>query len=124
MKRLLLLFALFASGAFAQSAPSVTITWPPGAGSTAANTASFNVLNSTVSGGPYATIGNVAYVSGQSSFSFTWTGGTCNTVYFFVIEAIGPTTAPGTSLPSPQATATFPCPLPPTPGQPTIMVNP
>ena len=125
MKKLLFtaLF-LIATVALAAQTPSVTITWPAGTGSTTANTASFSVLDSTVSGGPYATIGTVAYVSGQASFSYTWTGGTCNTVYYFVIEAIGPTTAPGTSPPSPQATATFPCALPPTPGQPTVVVNP
>jgi hypothetical protein len=110
--------------ALAGQTPSVTITWPAGAGSSTANTASFQVQDSTVSGGPYTTIGTVAYVSGQSTFSYTWTGGTCNTLYYFVIEAIGPSTAPGTSLPSPQVSATFPCPLPPTPGQPTVTVNP
>jgi hypothetical protein len=122
MKKLILALLLSVSAAFAQ--PSVTLTWTAGAGSSTANTASFNILNSTVTGGPYAVIGSVPYVSGQTTYSFTWTGGTCNQVYFFVQEAIGPTSAPGTSLPSPQSTATFPCALPPTPSIATITVNP
>ena len=125
MRNLLIAFVLFAGAAFAQAAvPSVTLTWTAGAGSSTANTASYQVQEATVSGGPYATVGTVAYVSGQSTYSFTWTGGTCNTVYFFVQEAIGPSTAPGTSAPSPQSTATFPCSLPPTPSIATITVNP
>jgi hypothetical protein len=125
MNKLLLALVLFSGAAFAQGAtPSLTLTWTAGAGSSTANTASFQVQEATVSGGPYTTIGTVAYVSGQTTYSFTWTGGACNQTYFFVQEAIGPSSAPGTSLPSPQSTATFPCALPPTPSIATITVNP
>ena len=118
----LLLILSFCAVAHAQAAaPSVTLTWTAGAGSTSANTTSFQVQEATVSGGPYTTIGTVAYVSGQSTYSFTWTGGVGGTAYFFVQEAIGPG---GTSAPSPQSTATFPVAPPPVPSIATITVNP
>jgi hypothetical protein len=125
MKLLLAGLLLFASLRLcAAQTPSLTLTWTAGAGSTSANVASFQVQESTTSGGPYTTIASVAFASGQTTYSVTWTGGTCNTTYFFVQEAIGPTTAPGTSLPSPQSTAVFPCNLPPTPSIATITINP
>ena len=118
MKTLLLLLVLAASGAFAQS---LTLTWVAGAGSSTANTTSFQVQEATTTGGPYTTIGTVAYVSGQSTYTFTWSGGVNGTIYFFVQEAIGPG---GTSAPSPESMATFPFAPPPVPGKATITANP
>jgi hypothetical protein len=113
-----LLALLFVAGLSAQS---LTLTWTAGTGSSTANTTSYQVQESTTSGGPYTTIGTVAYVSGQSTYTFTWTGGVGGTVYFFVQEAIGPG---GTSAPSPQSTATFPIAPPPVPSIATITATP
>jgi hypothetical protein len=118
MKRAILLALLFVAGLSAQS---LTLTWTAGTGSSTANTTSYQVQEATTSGGPYTTIGTVAYVSGQSTYTFTWTGGIGGTVYFFVQEAIGPG---GTSAPSPQSTATFPVAPPPVPSIATITANP
>jgi hypothetical protein len=106
--------------AYAQAAaPSVTLTWNAGTGG--GTVTSFQVQEATVSGGPYTTIGTVAFVTGQTSYSYTWTGGVGGTVYYFVQEAIGPG---GTSAPSPQSTATFPVAPPAAPSIATIVVTP
>ncbi len=77
--------------ATAASTSQVNVSWTASAGAT-----SYNVLRSTTSGGPYTQVGTSA------TTSFSDTGLTCNTAYFYVVQAVGGC-ASGTSA---QATAT------------------
>ncbi len=70
-----------------------TVSWTASAGATG-----YNILRSTTSGGPYTQVGTSA------GTSFADTGLTCNTTYFYVVQA---TNAPGcASGNSAQASAT------------------
>ncbi len=70
-----------------------TVSWTASAGATG-----YNILRATTSGGPYTQIGTSA------TTSFAVTGLTCNTAYFYVVQATNaPTCASGNSA---QATAT------------------
>ncbi|HXU32508.1 MAG TPA: proprotein convertase P-domain-containing protein [Thermoanaerobaculia bacterium] len=72
---------------------TATVSWTASAGATG-----YNILRSTTSGGPYTLVGTSA------TTSFADTGLTCNTSYFYVVQA---TNAPGcASANSAQATAT------------------
>ena len=62
--------------ASAASQTQINLSWTGSSGAT-----SYNVLRSTTSGGPYATAGT----AGTTSFSNT--GLTCNTTYFYVVNA-------------------------------------
>ena len=124
--KLLLAFILFAGALAAQTFHSVTVTWPPGAGTTSANTTSFGILRGTTSGGESSTaIGSVAFVTGQASYTYIDQGSATNVLtegltYFYEIVAIGPG---GTSAPSPETSATIPFSLPPVPGKPTAVAK-
>src|SRR5262249_37584342 len=76
----------------------VTLNWSASSGAT-----SYNVKRSTTSGGPYTTI-----ATGVTATSFTNTGLTNGTTYFYLVSAVN---APGESGNSNQASAT--------PAQPT-----
>ena len=126
MKRLLLLTLLAVVLLSAQTFHSVTLTWPPGAGATSANTTSFGVLRGTATGAESSTpIGTVAFVSGQASYSYIDQGSATNiltegSTYFYEIVATGPG---GTSAPSAETSATIPFSLPPVPGKPTAVAK-
>ncbi|HYU34317.1 MAG TPA: proprotein convertase P-domain-containing protein [Thermoanaerobaculia bacterium] len=77
--------------ATAVSQNQINVSWTASAGAT-----SYNILRSTVSGGPYTLAGT----SATTSFSDTML--TCNTAYFYVVQAVGACT----SANSAQATAT------------------
>ncbi len=70
----------------------VALTW-----SAAANASSYNIKRAIVGGGPYATVGTA------TSTSFTNTGLTNGTTYYFVVSAVNNV---GESANSPQASAT------------------
>ncbi|HET9313992.1 MAG TPA: endo-1,4-beta-xylanase [Vicinamibacteria bacterium] len=70
----------------------VALTWSASSGAT-----SYNVKRATTSGGPYATVGSTA------GTSFTSTGLTNGTTYFFVVSAVN---GAGESTSSAQASAT------------------
>jgi len=70
----------------------VALSWPAVSGAT-----SYNVKRSTVSGGPYTTVGNV------TTTSLTNTGLTNVTTYYYVVTAVN---AAGEGAPSGQASAT------------------
>jgi subtilisin-like proprotein convertase family protein len=69
----------------------INLSWTASAGAT-----SYNILRGTASGGPYTQVGTSA------TTSFSNTGLTCNTAYFYVVQAV----AACTSGNSAQATAT------------------
>src|SRR5258708_17718941 len=80
----------------------VSLSWTASSGAT-----SYNVLRSTVSGSGYTTV-----ATGIVGTSYTNTGLTNGTTYYFVVSA---TNSVGTSANSSEATATPPTlPLPPT----------
>ncbi len=79
--------------ATAAGANQVNLSWTASAGATG-----YNVYRSTTSGGPYSLVGSSA------TTSFSNTGLTCNTAYFYVVRATNsPTCESGNSA---QATAT------------------
>ena len=78
--------------ATAVSQTQINVSWTASAGAT-----SYNILRSTTSGGPYTLVGTSA------TTSFSNTGLTCNTAYFYVVQAVVSTC---TSASSAQATAT------------------
>src|SRR5215475_8775498 len=80
----------------------VTLNWNASSGAS-----SYNVKRSTTSGGPYTTI-----ATGVTSTSFTNTGLTNGTTYFFVVSAVN---SAGESGNSNQASATPQLSLPPAP---------
>lgn len=100
MKRMLLLFALFASvHALAAQTHSVTLTWAPGSGGGAVS--SFLVQRGTTTGGPYATIcGGTqpacpTFTTGVATYAFIDSSGAGNvlqegTTYFYIVKATGP----------------------------------
>jgi fibronectin type 3 domain-containing protein len=63
-----------------------TISWTASSGAT-----SYTILRATTSGGPYTSVGTSA------TTSFAVTGLTCNTAYFFVVQASNGTCASGNS---------------------------
>jgi hypothetical protein len=67
------------TGVTATSASSsqINVSWTASAGAT-----SYNVLRSTTSGGPYTQVGTSA------TTSFSNTGLTCNTTYYYVVQAV------------------------------------
>ncbi|HEX2641574.1 MAG TPA: sialidase family protein, partial [Thermoanaerobaculia bacterium] len=77
--------------ATATSQTAATVSWTASSGAT-----SYNILRSTTSGGPYSQVGTSA------TPSFSDSGLTCNTPYFYVVQAVG-ACASGNSA---QATAT------------------
>ncbi len=77
--------------ATAVSTSQINLSWTASAGAT-----SYNILRSTTSGGPYTQVGTSA------TTSFSNTGLTCNTAYYYVVQAVG-ACASGNSA---QATAT------------------
>jgi subtilisin-like proprotein convertase family protein len=77
--------------ATAISQTQINVSWTASAGAT-----SYNILRSTTSGGPYSLVGT----SATTSFSDTTL--TCNTAYFYVVQAVGACTSGNSS----QATAT------------------
>jgi subtilisin-like proprotein convertase family protein len=77
--------------ATAASQTQINVSWTASAGAT-----SYNILRSTTSGGPYSLVGTSA------TTSFSDTGLTCNTAYYYVVQAV----AACTSGNSAQATAT------------------
>jgi subtilisin-like proprotein convertase family protein len=77
--------------ATAVSSSQINVSWTASAGAT-----SYNVLRSTTNGGPYSLAGTSA------TTSFSDTGLTCNTAYYYVVQAVGACTS-GNSA---QATAT------------------
>jgi len=78
--------------ATAASSTQINVSWTASAGAT-----SYKILRATTSGGPYTQVGTSA------TTSFSDTGLTCNTAYFYVVQAVN---ACGTSGNSSQATAT------------------
>ncbi len=78
--------------ATAASQTQVNVSWSASSGAT-----SYNVLRSTTSGGPYSSVGTSA------TTSFSNTGLTCGTTYYYVVQASNGTCASGNSA---QATAT------------------
>jgi subtilisin-like proprotein convertase family protein len=56
----------------------VNVAWSASAGAT-----SYNILRSTTSGGPYTQVGT------STTTSFPNTGLTCNTTYYYVVQAVG-----------------------------------
>jgi len=64
--------------ATAVSQTQINVSWTASAGAT-----SYNVLRSTTSGGPYTQVGTSA------TTSFSDTGLTCNTTYYYVVQAVG-----------------------------------
>jgi fibronectin type 3 domain-containing protein len=89
--------------ATATSSTQINLTWTASTGA-----ASYNVLNSTTSGGPYTTV-----ATGIATTSYSNTGLTASTTYYYVVEAVN---AGGTSANSSQASATTQAgaPAPPT----------
>src|SRR6185436_16293287 len=77
--------------ATAVSSTQINVSWIASAGAT-----SYNILRSTTSGGPYSLAGT------STTTSFSDTSLTCNTAYFYVVQAVS-TCASGNSS---QATAT------------------
>jgi subtilisin-like proprotein convertase family protein len=77
--------------ATAASASQINVSWTASAGAT-----SYNILRSTTSGGPYTQVGT------STTTSFSNTGLSCNTAYYYVVQAVG-ACASGNSA---QATAT------------------
>ncbi|MEO7171441.1 fibronectin type III domain-containing protein, partial [Flavobacterium sp.] len=77
------------------------LNWNASSGAT-----SYNVKRATVSGGPYTTVGNV------TNTSFTNTGLTNGTTYYYVVSALG---TGGESANSAQTSATPQVPAPPAP---------
>jgi len=77
--------------AAAASQTQNNVSWTASAGAT-----SYNILRATTSGGPYSLAGTSA------TTSFSDTGLTCNTAYFYVVQAVGACA----SANSAQATAT------------------
>jgi subtilisin-like proprotein convertase family protein len=77
--------------ATAASQTQINVSWTASAGAT-----SYNILRSTTSGGPYSLVGTSA------TTSFSNSSLTCNTAYFYVVQAVGACTS-GNSA---QATAT------------------
>jgi subtilisin-like proprotein convertase family protein len=77
--------------ATAVSQTQINVSWTASAGAT-----SYNILRSTTNGGPYSLAGTSA------TTSFSDTGLTCNTAYYYVVQAVG-SCASGNSS---QATAT------------------
>ena len=72
---------------------TATVSWTASAGATG-----YNILRSTTSGGPYTQVGT------STTTSFADTGLTCNTTYYYVVQATNaPTCASGNSA---QASAT------------------
>lgn len=69
----------------------INVSWNASAGAT-----SYNILRGTTSGGPYTQVGT------STTTSFPNTGLTCNTAYYYVVQAVGACTS-GNSA---QATAT------------------
>ncbi|HKV10085.1 MAG TPA: proprotein convertase P-domain-containing protein [Thermoanaerobaculia bacterium] len=78
--------------ATAASSTQNNVSWTASAGAT-----SYKILRSTTSGGPYTQVGTA------TTTSFSDTGLTCNTAYFYVVQAVS---SCGTSSNSSQATAT------------------
>jgi subtilisin-like proprotein convertase family protein len=68
--------------ATAVSQTQINVSWTASAGAT-----SYNILRSTTSGGPYSLAGTSA------TTSFSDTGLTCNTTYFYVVQAVGACTS-------------------------------
>ena len=68
----------------ASGSTGINLTWSAVAGAT-----QYRILRSTTSGGPYTQIGNSA------TTSFSDTGLTCNTAYFYVVRAL-PAASPAT----------------------------
>jgi subtilisin-like proprotein convertase family protein len=77
--------------ATAASQTQINVSWTASAGA-----ASYNILRSTTSGGPYSLAGT------SPTASFSDTGLTCNTAYYYVVQAVGACTSASSS----QATAT------------------
>jgi subtilisin-like proprotein convertase family protein len=77
--------------ATAASQTQVNVSWTASAGAV-----SYNILRATTSGGPYTQVGTSA------TTSFADTGLTCNTAYFYIVQAVGACA----SANSAQATAT------------------
>jgi len=80
----------------------VSLSWNASSGAT-----SYNVLRSTTSGGPYSTI-----ATGVTTTSYTDTGLTNGTTYYYVVQALN---SAGTSPNSNQASATPTCSAPAAP---------
>ena len=70
--------------ATAASQTQINLSWTASAGAT-----SYNILRSTTSGGPYTLVGTSA------TTSFSDTGLTCNTAYFYVVQAVDGTCSLG-----------------------------
>src|SRR5919109_139848 len=89
--------------ATAMSSSQINLTWTASSGAT-----SYNVLRSTTTGGPYTQI-----ASGVAATSFSDTGLSASTIYFYVVQAVN---SAGTSGNSNEASATTPLgpPLAPT----------
>jgi subtilisin-like proprotein convertase family protein len=64
--------------ATAASASQINVSWTASAGAT-----SYNILRSTTSGGPYTQVGTSA------TTSFADSGLSCNTTYYYVVQAVG-----------------------------------
>ncbi len=122
--RIVLLWAALGSLQFlgAQSAHSVTLTWPPNTAGAPVTT--YNILRGTATGAESSTpIGTVA-ASACTATTCTYVD-TASLVegqeYFYEITATG---ANGTSGPSPEVTATIPFSGPPiAPQKPTVVVK-
>src|SRR5271157_2075967 len=88
--------------ATAASSSQINLSWTASTGA-----ASYNVLGSTTSGGPYTSI-----ATGVTTTSYSNTGLTASTAYYYVVQAVN---SAGTSANSAQASATT---LPPAPAAP------
>ena len=78
--------------ATAASSSQINLSWTASAGAT-----SYTILRSTTSGGPYTAVGT------STTTSFSNTGLSCNTAYYYVVQASNGTCSSGNSA---QATAT------------------
>ncbi|MGA7615599.1 MAG: fibronectin type III domain-containing protein, partial [Thermoanaerobaculia bacterium] len=86
------------------SQTSATVSWNASSGAT-----SYSILRSTTSGGPYTQAGT------STSTSFSDSGLTCNTTYYYVVQASNGTCASGNSSQAQATTASCPCTPPAAP---------
>lgn len=109
---LICLLSFFCVPVHAQAAHSVTAKWT--APTSGGSVTGYNVKRSTVSGGPYTTVGTVTAPTLQFIDTANLVEGT---KYFYIVTATGPG---GEGQPSSEANALIPFSVPGTPGGFTV----